>query len=59
MTFLAVIGRILLEVVQQPGVRDVFSQIGRYALRQSSAALIRHIQSATGRPTRRSMSRIS
>lgn len=58
MTFLAVIGRILLGVVNQPGARDVFSTIGKYALRQASAALIRHVQNQT-RPTRRSMSRIS
>ena len=54
MTFLQIVGRIMLALVNQPGVRDVLSQVGRYAVRQTTAALIRRVQQGT-RPTRRGM----
>ena len=54
MTFLQIVGRIMLNLVQQPGVRDVLSQVGRYAVRQATAAIIRRVQNAS-RPTRRGM----
>lgn len=57
MTFLGIIGRILLGVVSQPGVRDVFTSIGKHALRQASAALIRHVQSGT--KNRKTLQRIT
>lgn len=58
MSVLGVIARIFFGLVNQPGARDVLSTVGRYAARQASAALIRHVQNQT-RPTRKTMQRVS
>lgn len=56
MSFLVYIGRILAGVIQQPGVQDVISAVGRYAIRQGTAAVVRQIRnrsrgSRKGTPT--------
>lgn len=50
--------RVLLGVIRQPFVQDIVSEVGRRAIRQASAALIRHIQKGT-KPLRRSMPTVS
>lgn len=47
MTFLSFVGRILLNLVMQPGSQDVLSKVGKYAARQATAAIIRHVRNAT------------
>lgn len=47
MSFLSFLARIVIGTVLQPGVQDVFSQVGRYAIRQGTAAIVRHIRNRT------------
>lgn len=47
MSFLGFIGRILVNLVMQPGSQDVLSKVGKYAARQATAAIIRHVRNAT------------
>lgn len=47
MTFLQILARVIAGTLANETVRDVFTTVGRYAIRQGSAALIRHIRRGT------------
>lgn len=49
MSFLSFIARVVAGVVMQQGVRDIFSDVGRYAVRQSTAAIVRHIRTQSAK----------
>lgn len=47
MTFLQIIARLVAGTLANETVRDIFTTVGKYAIRQGSAALIRHIRRGT------------
>lgn len=47
MSVIALIGRILLGVIEQPGVQDFMTDIARRAVRQSTVAVVKAIQNRT------------
>lgn len=47
MPFLSFIARIFITTILQPGVQDVISDVGKYAARQATRAVLRRVVSAT------------
>lgn len=47
MPFLSFITRIVIGTLAHEGVRDVFTRVGNYAVRQGTLAVIRHIRNQT------------
>lgn len=47
MPFLSFLTRIVMGTLLQPTFRDVFSAVGRYAVRQGTLAVVRHIRNAS------------